>query len=114
MVCVQAIGPEQAAVYTAARQKVAEIYLHHKKDKRQFAVCYKELVEKNPTPAAFVLLGDAYMSIEEPERAIEVYEAALKRNPKDYALARKIGKAYVQAHLYDKVTGTRSHFIYLR
>lgn len=32
----------------------------------------RELVENNPTPGAFILLGDAYMSIEEPERAIEV------------------------------------------
>lgn len=38
----------------------------------------------------------------QPERAIEVYEAALKRNPKDSELARKIGAAYVQAHLYTK------------
>lgn len=71
-------------IYVKARQKIAEIYLHHKKDKRQFAVCYKlasrkpvlllytdslfrfrELVDKNPTPQAFVLLGDAYMSIQE-------------------------------------------------
>uniref|UniRef100_A0A914W2S6 Tetratricopeptide repeat protein 21B n=1 Tax=Plectus sambesii TaxID=2011161 RepID=A0A914W2S6_9BILA len=98
---LQSVLPEQSN-YLAARQKMAEIYLHHKKDKRQFAICYKELVEKNPSPQAFVLLGDAYMSIQEPERAIEVYEAALKRNPKDHALARKIGQAYVQAHLYAK------------
>lgn len=33
---------------------------------------------------------------------LQVYEAALKKNPKDYALASKIGRAYVQAHLYLK------------
>jgi tetratricopeptide repeat protein 21B len=44
------------------------------------------------------------MSIQEPERAIDVYEAAMKRNPKDHLLAQKIGQAYIQSHLYAKVT----------
>ncbi|VDN38598.1 unnamed protein product [Gongylonema pulchrum] len=38
----------------------------------------------------------------QPARAIEVYESALKSNPKDDALAEKIGQAYVQCHLYTK------------
>ncbi|VDO17876.1 unnamed protein product [Brugia timori] len=51
---------------------------------------------------AYVLLGDAYMSIQEPAQAIEVYETALKMNPKDDVLAEKIGQAYVQCHFYTK------------
>ena len=39
----------------------------------------------------------------QPERAIEVYEAALKKNPKDSSLASKIGKALVKTHNYGKV-----------
>ena len=39
----------------------------------------------------------------QPERAIEVYEAALKKNPRDSALASKIGQAYVKTHHYGKV-----------
>ena len=39
----------------------------------------------------------------QPEKAIEVYELALKKNPKDGALASKIGKALVKTHNYAKV-----------
>lgn len=39
----------------------------------------------------------------QPEKAIEVYEHALKKNPKDGALASKIGKALVKTHNYVKV-----------
>uniref|UniRef100_A0A0R3RUA2 Tetratricopeptide repeat protein 21B n=1 Tax=Elaeophora elaphi TaxID=1147741 RepID=A0A0R3RUA2_9BILA len=88
--------------YQAARIKMAEIYLNEKKDKRKFAICFKQLVRNNPSPEAYILLGDAYMSIQEPAQAIEVYETALKSNPKDDALAEKIGQAYVQCHFYTK------------
>lgn len=39
----------------------------------------------------------------QPEKAIEVYEHALKKNPRDGALATKIGKALVKTHNYVKV-----------
>lgn len=39
----------------------------------------------------------------QPEKAIEVYEHALKKNPKDGALASKIGKALIKTHHYVKV-----------
>lgn len=39
----------------------------------------------------------------QPEKAIEVYEHALKKTPKDGALASKIGKALVKTHNYVKV-----------
>lgn len=40
----------------------------------------------------------------QPEKAIEVYEAALKKNPRDTTLASKIGQAYVKTHNYGKVS----------
>ena len=36
------------------------------------------------------------MSIQEPEKAIEIYEKALKEDPRDSALASKIGQAMVK------------------
>jgi tetratricopeptide repeat protein 21B len=39
----------------------------------------------------------------QPEKAIEVYESALKKNPKDGTLASKIGQALVKTHNYGKV-----------
>lgn len=49
------------------------------------------------------MLGMAYMSIQEPERAIEAYEQALLQNPIDKLdIANKMGKALVKAHQYAK------------
>ncbi|KAG9340863.1 hypothetical protein JZ751_020056 [Albula glossodonta] len=95
------ITPEQL-YYIQAKEKMADIYLNHRKEKRLYASCYRDLVEKLPSPHTYLLLGDAYMNIQEPEKAIEIYEQALKRNPKDGALASKIGKALVKTHNYVK------------
>ena len=46
----------------------------------------------SPTAQSYVLLGDAYMAIQEPERALEIYEQALRRNPKDSQLRAKMGQ----------------------
>jgi tetratricopeptide repeat protein 21B len=53
------------AYYVQAREKLADIYLKHRRDKKLFIKTYKELVERDPTPQALVILGDAYMSIME-------------------------------------------------
>lgn len=72
------------------------------------------------------MLGDAFMSIQEvgwdilktklvkqtsyktqrfkPTNAIDAYETAMRRSPKDFELAVKIGDAYVKCHLYNKVS----------
>ncbi|CAD5116982.1 DgyrCDS5817 [Dimorphilus gyrociliatus] len=95
------VAPDQA-YFVQAREKMAEIYLNYRKDKRLYASCYRELVDKHPSPETCLLLGDAYMAIQEPEKAIEVYESALKKNPRDYGLAQKIGQALVKTHNYNK------------
>ena len=96
-----AITPAQS-YYVQAKQKMADIYLTHRKDKMLYAACYKELVDQNPTPHAYLLMGDAYMKIQDPEAAIVVYETALQKNPRDSVLARKIGSALVKTHNYPK------------
>ncbi|KAI4887077.1 hypothetical protein NFI96_013965, partial [Prochilodus magdalenae] len=88
--------------YVQAKEKMADIYLNHRKEKRLYVSCYRDLVEKMPSSHTYLLLGDAYMNIQEPELAIEVYEQALKKNPKDGAVASKIGKALVKTHNYVK------------
>ncbi|CAF0759693.1 unnamed protein product [Adineta ricciae] len=88
--------------YVQAREKLAEIYLKHRRDKKLYIKTYKELVERDPTPQALVILGDAYMSIMEPDKAIEVYDAALRQNNRDVTLMKKIGEAYIKTHAYTK------------
>ncbi|XP_048728803.1 tetratricopeptide repeat protein 21B-like isoform X2 [Ostrea edulis] len=95
------ITPDQT-YYVKSREKLADIYLHQKKDKRLYTGCYRELYDKQPNIETALLLGDAYMSIQEPDKAIEVYEKAMKSNPKETQLASKIGQALVKTHNYGK------------
>ncbi|KAH0621443.1 hypothetical protein JD844_022770 [Phrynosoma platyrhinos] len=78
------ITPEQT-YYVQAKEKMAQIYLEYRKDRKLYASCY----------------SGRYLRCE-PEEAIEVYEQALKKNPRDGALARKIGNALVKTHNYSK------------
>lgn len=48
------------------------------------------------------MLGDAYLAIQEPERAIEAFELSLQTNPSDKSLIRKMGRALVRTHQYTK------------
>lgn len=48
------------------------------------------------------MLGDAYLAIQEPEKAIEAYELSLKNSTGDKSLARKMGVALVKTHQYTK------------
>uniref|UniRef100_A0A7M4E801 Tetratricopeptide repeat domain 21A n=1 Tax=Crocodylus porosus TaxID=8502 RepID=A0A7M4E801_CROPO len=98
---LRSITPSQP-YYIEVKEKMAQIYLHIRKDKRLYIGCYCELCEHLPSPHTSLLLGDAYMNIQEPEKAVEVYEAAQRKNPLDAALARKIGQAYVKTHQYNK------------
>ncbi|NXA46707.1 TT21B protein, partial [Nothocercus julius] len=95
------VTPEQP-YFVQAKEKMADIYLQCRKDKKLYAGCYRDLVEKLPSAHTLLLLGDAYMNIQEPDEAIEVYEQALKKSPKDPALASKIGKALIKTHNYSK------------
>lgn len=92
---------------------------------------YRELCEHLPGPHTSLLLGDAFMNILEvsddfakgfpqsrfhngkgernsglcpqPEKALEVYDEAYRKNPHDASLVSRIGKACVKAHEYNKV-----------
>lgn len=85
-----------------AKNKLAYVYLNHKKDRILFAQCFKELVEHMPGAESYLMLGDAYMSIQEPEEAINAFKMALRQNPSDPLLASKLGRAYVKTHQYNK------------
>lgn len=102
--------------YIPAKTKMAQIFLLKKKDRLSFAQCFRELVDNCPVAESHIMLGDAYMSIQEPDRALEAYKAALKLQPWDENIARKLGSAYVKTHQFAKaisffkeVTGSKEH-----
>ncbi|GAB5360001.1 hypothetical protein AAMO2058_000589800, partial [Amorphochlora amoebiformis] len=88
-------------VYMSARVRMAEIYLK-RRQKHLYAGCYKELATKNPTLNNQMLLGDAYVRIQEPEKAIQTYLEAQKAFPQNSKLSRVIGSAMVATHDYKR------------
>lgn len=91
------VGPNES-YYLDAKTKLAQIYLKERMDKRAYLQCYQEMVSMNPGPDSYVLLGDAYMYILEPDLALESYDKALQMNPKDPFLTSKMGLALVETH----------------
>lgn len=90
---------------------MADIYKNHKNDLRAYCRCFSEIVERNPSVTAWILLGDAYMSIQEPEKGIAIYERALETNPKAVILAGKIGKALVKTHDFKRALKYYEHAV---
>ncbi|KAL9694787.1 hypothetical protein quinque_014072 [Culex quinquefasciatus] len=84
---------QQGNFNKALKTKMAQFYLVHKKDRLTYAQCFRELVANCPGPSSYLMLGDAYMSIQEPDDAIEAYKQAHKQNPRDSLLASKLGRA---------------------
>nr|XP_012597615.1 tetratricopeptide repeat protein 21A isoform X6 [Microcebus murinus] len=98
---LRGITPKQPC-YVEAMEKMANIYLQTRKDIRLYIGCYRELCEQLPGPHTSLLLGDAFMNIQEPEKALEVYDEAYRKNPHDAFLVSRIGQAYVKTHQYSK------------
>ncbi|XP_047119367.1 tetratricopeptide repeat protein 21B-like isoform X2 [Schistocerca piceifrons] len=98
---LESVSPGQSS-YRQAQCQMAEIHLKHRGDRMAYAECFRRLVEHAPGPATFSMLGDAFMQLLDPERALEAYEQALKRSPWDAALACKVGRTLVKAHQYGK------------
>lgn len=64
------------ASFADSRKQMADIYLKHLKDRRNFAKCYVDLIEADPTYENYKLLARALMNIQEPEDAIFYFKKA--------------------------------------
>eukprot|EP00826_Nyctotherus_ovalis_P013769 TRINITY_DN1376_c0_g6_i1.p1 TRINITY_DN1376_c0_g6~~TRINITY_DN1376_c0_g6_i1.p1 ORF type:complete len:1241 (-),score=463.36 TRINITY_DN1376_c0_g6_i1:317-4039(-) len=93
--------PFDSSCFKEARIKMADIYLNQLLDRRHYAKCYMEIVKSKETPEYYRLAGDAMMRIQEPEKAIELYEHALGMS-KDSSLVRDIGRALIMTHDYQR------------
>lgn len=88
--------------YLEAKVKLANIFLSDDVDSKAYIRCYREIADSNPTADSFLLLGDAYLEILEPEKALESYSTALEMAPKDPKLMYKMGQALVATHYFQK------------
>lgn len=52
-----------SAGYLEAKMKLADIFLRDKVDRKAYIKCYQEMVDENPSPESYLLLGDAYLEI---------------------------------------------------
>ncbi|XP_066906495.1 tetratricopeptide repeat protein 21B [Halyomorpha halys] len=82
--------------------KKAEIYLKFLKDERGYKDCYQRLVDSEPTPENLILLGDAYLAIQEPDLAIKSYEKAMQSLTENSKLMCKLARVLVKCHQYHK------------
>ena len=92
----------ESPYFLKAKAHMANIYLNSRNNKRAFAKCYEELVEAFPTVGSYLFLGEAYMAIQEPEKAIQTFEKARAMDPNDAEMSSKIGMAFVTTHDYQK------------
>ena len=92
----------QQEYYVEAKKKMANIYLIHKNDKIHYAKCYSEIIQHHSNLETFMLLGDAYMNVQDPEQAILVYKTALKAYPNETCVLGKLGKALTKTHDYQR------------
>jgi len=88
--------------FQQAQLEKAELLLKYRHDKRAFAQVHEDLVHTAPSTAAYMNLGDAYMKIQNPERAVVAYEKALELKPQDVSLANRVGQALICTHDYNK------------
>ena len=95
------IGPGSPH-YHAARKALADLYLTHRNDRRMFAECHEEMCRTNPSVSSYVQLGEAYMKMSEPAKAIAAFEKAHRLSPHDAQLASRIGQVLVSTHDYAK------------
>lgn len=89
--------------FAAAKAAMADIYIKHRKDKKAYARCYKQIIDHLPTVQNYLTLGDALINIQEPGDAIKAFQQAIEldQGRQDATLVRKIGQAKIQTHDYE-------------
>eukprot|EP00742_Colponemidia_sp_Colp-10_P012591 GILJ01014162.1.p1 GENE.GILJ01014162.1~~GILJ01014162.1.p1 ORF type:complete len:1286 (+),score=269.23 GILJ01014162.1:27-3860(+) len=98
---LRSVAPE-SEFYIAAKARMANIYLTQRHNRRMFARCFEELVESFPSVQSLIHLGEAYSSIQEPEKAILAFEKARALDPNNTDLAVRIGRTLATTHDYTR------------
>lgn len=92
--------PSDSPHYFKAKMTQADIYLTARHDRKMYVSCFKQLVGSLPTGRNYILCGEAYLNVQEPENAIENFHLAERSDGESEYLAGRIGAAYVTAHRF--------------
>eukprot|EP00798_Chlamydomonas_sp_ICE-L_P019308 gene19309-25961_t len=93
--------PDTSPHFTKARMAMADIYLKHRKDKLSYVKCYLDLVDRNGDYDSYCMLGEAFMQIQECEKAVKSFESALEFAPRDSELVAIAGVVVI-THNYQR------------
>ena len=69
--------PEDSAQWAAAKLRMADIHLTKRRDRNQYAKCYREVAERDPSSENLIMLAEAYLGIQEPDEAIKSYHRVI-------------------------------------
>jgi len=94
--------PDTSPHFAKARMAMANIYLKHRRDKTLYMKCYLDLADRNPDYDSYCMLGEAFLQILEPEKAVRAFENAIDISPKDTDLLTKCARALVTSHDYPR------------
>ena len=87
--------------YAKAKMALARIYLEKRDDNEKYIHCYQELAREANDTKSWSALGEAFITICEPEYAIQAYEFAAKLDKtNDPGFKRAMAKAYVTCHFF--------------
>ncbi|XP_050545561.1 tetratricopeptide repeat protein 21B-like [Daktulosphaira vitifoliae] len=92
------ITPDQY-IFNEAQKMKADIYINSNQDTIEYAECYQELVNSNPTVENMIILANAYISIQEPDEAIKIAKKALTIKS-DNLMNLKVAEILVATHQY--------------
>ena len=93
------IGDKDEKLFKKSRIKLSQIYISKIMDRRLYAYCYNEILEKFPTFENYKLAANAMMEINDPDNAVDYFKAALN-SKSDMEVMRDLGKALVKTHDY--------------
>ncbi|CEO96137.1 hypothetical protein PBRA_004827 [Plasmodiophora brassicae] len=100
--------PAQSPYLSRARIAIANLYLEHRRNRREYVKCFEEMAAADPRSVhALRLLGEAHLRVQDPQKAISAFEAAIDLaietgEPVDPVMVNKIGVALVTCHEYER------------
>ncbi|XP_055340616.1 tetratricopeptide repeat protein 21B-like [Paramacrobiotus metropolitanus] len=97
---LNSVGPEMEDSYYRTQEKLAGYYLANGMP-NEYAELYENLhAAMKDKIAAAVMLGEAYLRVPQPTKALQVIQSAMKLDPDNPVLEATMGQFYTKTHLF--------------